>query len=150
MSKTEMLMMFWNSTGLEAPVEKHKWDDFIKAVKESADIQIAAFLNDGETHSSTAQILSGQLTSWENRMIQLQKEARWAPNHSVGTKEYMAYLDEVARPSKISGFQMCVIWFINIAILLKMGVIKNDDSNGWLRISKNYQTSTAVVSLNSP
>ena len=150
MTKNEMLMMFWNSTGLEAPVEKDKMNDFIKFVKEAADKQIVEFLNDGETLSSTAQILSSQLTSWEKRMIELQKEAKWSPNRSCGGDEYVAYLNEVARPSNISGLQMSAIWFINIAALLKMKVIKNDDNNGWLRISKNYQTSTAVVSLNSP
>jgi hypothetical protein len=126
------LRAFYKGTSLQAPVIKSAERDFYEVVIKEGEAQIVSFLREGNSLSQVKAILKGQMDLMEDGLYRTQNafevgkecdQDAWMAMATAGT--------EMEGP----GHTNVIIWFMNIAALLKLGVIANDDNNGWWKMS---------------
>ena len=123
---------FYNGTSLCAPIEPASAPKFMAKIVQSGAEQIVGFLRTGHTIEQIKSILKGQLDLIEAGLCRTQKpEDIW----TCGSQE--EWVEQAIKDTEFEsgGADVAVIlWFMNIASLLKMKVIENDDKNGWLMV----------------
>jgi hypothetical protein len=123
------LRAFYKGTSLQAPVINRLCQSFHERVVKDGEAMIVSFLREGHTLSQVKDILKGQMDLMEDGLCRTQKASEvwkegdqdaWMAKATAGTE------------MEGSGEMNVILWFMNIAALLKLGVIANDDDNGWL------------------
>jgi len=126
-------MAFYKGTVIEAPITQH--DEFMDTCIKGANTVIIGMLRKGYTLDDVKESVKEQLDVMEEGLCVAQKklkdEGKFIPYEKMTTKKYRAYLAEVCFHT-MTGDQFISKWFLNIATLLKLKVIENDDKNGWL------------------
>jgi hypothetical protein len=56
---------------------------------------------------------------------------KFIPYQEILSERYKEWLAE-AYSHKMTGEEFIIIWFVNVATLLKLKVVENDNENGWL------------------
>ena len=123
------LRAFYKGTSLQAPVINSKLIAFHHMVVKNADTMITSFLRNGYMLSKVKEILKGQMDLMEDGLCrtsdattawkEIDQDA-WMAKATAGTE-----MEE-------NGKMNVMLWFVNIAALLKLKVIQNDENNGWL------------------
>jgi hypothetical protein len=122
---------YYKGTSLPAPCSKEREAEFFATIKEGGRKQIEAYLHDGESLSNTIAILKGQLDQMEAGLCKHQ-------GSNVGVRMYVEDMYRwcaAAVEGVLTGKEATIMWWMNIASLLELKVIENDDMNGWLGIS---------------
>ena len=117
---------YYKGTSIRCVFEEE--DLFVKMCIDGAKDQIANMLRGGASLKQIGIIAKIELDKMEEQMCQ-GKDAK-KPQEFSG-KDYLDYLSNVSG-KEISGVEFMSIWYINIAVLLKLKVIDNDEMNGWL------------------
>lgn len=120
---------FYNGTSLQAPVVPAKMDAFFKHIVAAGAVQIEKFLRAGISLAEIKAILKGQMDLMEDGLFRTQKEEDIG---KVGDQSAWMAAATAGTEMEDDGDLNVFLWFINIASLLKLKVIENDDNNGWL------------------
>ena len=131
MSGGAILRGYYKGTSLVMALENRR--EVARFIKR-CEGQIEAGLRGGATLAEMEQLFKQQLNTAEQAMTDLQKE--WGDEqYMLKTTEELS--EEVAKKTKLNGTgdQLIAMWFANIASLLKMKKLPNDDMNGWHIIS---------------
>jgi hypothetical protein len=120
---------FYNGTSLQAPVAPAKMDAFFKNIVTAGESLIISFLRDGKSLAEVKAILKGQMDLMEDGLCRTQKEADIG---KVGDQSAWMAAATAGTEMDGDGDLNVILWFINIACLLKLKVIENDNNNGWL------------------
>ena len=114
---------YYKGTSLPAPCS-FEWEaEFFATVKEGGHKQIEAYLRDGESLPSTIAILKGQLDLMAAGLCKHEKS-------NVGVRIYVKDMYRMCAKA-VEG----VMTGKDIASLLELKVIENDEMNGWFGIS---------------
>jgi hypothetical protein len=130
MTKTSF-RAFYKGTSIEAPCALTKIDEFFKVVVENGEGQIVKFLRDGHTLEQVKNVLGGQLNMIEEGLCRTQDQSTLWTEGTLG--DQMAWMAAAVAGTMLEGQAEAAIalWFMNIAALLKLKVIENDNDNGW-------------------
>ena len=130
--KPQTFRAFYKGTSLQAPVYPNKLELFIKTIIEKGEGQILSFMRNGHSISEIKDILTEQMDIMEDGLCRTQdKSLCWKESGSDIQKDWLA---KAAAEIKMDGDAdfFLALWFMNIAALLKLKVIENDNENGWL------------------
>ena len=128
MFETMKARAYYKGTSLECPIDNQ--DKYMTLIIEKGHSQIEKFLRAGETMDNTIKCLTEQLDTMEEGLCYAEKKSgvKWATYSSKN--EYMLYLKN-ASYGALEGDEFLACWWVNIASLLELKVIKNDEMNGW-------------------
>jgi hypothetical protein len=111
-------------------------DEFLKSCIKCADDMVVKMLRDGFSLDFVGEQVKKQMDEMEECMCVAQEKdkrnGKFIPFQEISSKEYKDWLSE-AYSHKMTGEDFIIIWFVNVATLLKLKVVENDDNNGWLR-----------------
>jgi hypothetical protein len=138
---------YYKGTSLVAPVKPGTEKKFQAHIAQLGQKQIVNFLKEGLSLKATGELLKRQLDVLEEGLFR--EHHRFPPGVS-DTYQQNLWIEAAAEGlknydgSKMSGEEATSIWFINIASLLKLNVIKDDDDNGWSLV-KAYKPNPICV-----
>ena len=121
---------FYKGTSIQCPYVDT--DDFMKVIHKGSNHVMVESLKADCSLETQKKMYIKQLDAIEEALCKFQGI------HGLGNKmkgnDVWKWLDEVGRLSglNVSGKTLIMLWFMNIAALLKLKVIENDDKNGWL------------------
>ena len=121
---------FYKGTSIQCPYVDT--DDFMKVIHKGSNHVMVESLKADCSLETQKKMYIKQLDAIEEALCKYQGI------HGLGNKmkgnDVWKWLDEVGRLSglNVSGKTLIMLWFMNIAALLKLKVIENDDKNGWL------------------
>lgn len=125
----EMLRIYYKGTSLEAPVAASGNTKFLHLIKEQTNPFIAGFLRRGHSMAETKAILKGQADLMEAGLCRTENQSkRWQEG------DQSAWMEAALKGTEMEcdGTEGVLKWFLTISSLLKLGVIENDEMNGWL------------------
>ena len=117
---------YYKGTSIRCVFEEE--DLFMKICIDGAKDEIANMLRGGASLKQIGIIAKIELDKMEEQMYQ-GKDAMKAQEFS--SEDYLDYLSNVSG-KEFSGLEFMANWYVNIAMLLKLKVIDNDEMNGWL------------------
>ena len=123
------LRAYYKGTSLQALIQPEQHAEFMTAIKNAANKWIRVGLEQGQSLSQIGAFHKAQMDAMEDGLCRTQ--AAFPPGFHAAD-EQTAWCDAAFADLDIKGAAGAVIWFTNIALLLKLKVIENDDSNGWL------------------
>ena len=100
----------------------------MKTCIDGAKNQIAKMLRCGASLKQIGILAKNELDKMEEQLCQA-KDAKKTVEFSG--KDYLDYLSN-ASGKEFSGVEFMSHWYVNVAVLLKLKVIDNDEMNGWL------------------
>ena len=121
---------FYKGTSIQCPYVDT--DDFMKLIHKGSNHVMVESLKADCSLETQKKMYIKQLDAIEEALCKFQGI------HGLGNKmkgnDVWKWLDEVGRLSglNVSGKTLIMLWFMNIAALLKLKVIENDEMNGWL------------------
>ena len=123
------LRAFYNGTSIQAPVVPAKMDAFFNNIVTAGERMIIAFLREGNSLAEVKAILKDQMDLMEDGLCRTEdKSQTW----NVGDQSAWMAAATAGTEMEDDGDHNVVLWFINIASLLRLKVIEHDDNNGWL------------------
>lgn len=125
------LRAYYKGTSLQAPVINRLCQAFHEHVVKNGEAQVVSFLRKGHTLSEIKSLLTEQMDVMEDGLRRTQKASDvW----KEGDQD--AWMAEATAGTSMEGSGQInvILWFLNIAALLKLGAIANDNNNGWLMI----------------
>jgi len=123
---------FYKGWAIPAPIDSNKIDDFMKAIAGGANNILHKMLRDGETLGSAGDLIAGQTDVIVKAIQDTQATPEYATGKTCWSTEYM---DAVGARIGEPGSTVLSIWFLNISCLLKLRRIKNDNENGFLKLT---------------
>ena len=123
------LRAFYKGTSLQAPVEPERVDEFHTHIVETAHRQIEKFLRDGMPLDTIKALYKGQMDVIEDGLCRTQKaEDIWTAGDQSAWMEAATAGTEMEGDGDLN----TILWFVNLAALLELKVVENDNDNGWL------------------
>lgn len=123
------LRAYYKGTSLQALVQPEQHADFMTAIKNAANDWIRHGLQQGMSLAQIGAFHKAQLDAMEDGLCRTQ--AAFPPGLSTGDAQD-AWCDAAFADLDMKGAAGAIIWFVNIALLLRLKIIENDDNNGWL------------------
>ena len=116
--------------GSSLPCLKEDETKFLQTAIKLGHDQIANMLRSKQTLKNIIALLTEQMDRLEEglRMMEKKNGKKW---QAMSYSEWMKYLSD-ASLGCLTGDQFMCCWWINIASLLELKAIENDEMNGWL------------------
>jgi hypothetical protein len=109
--------------------------EFMKTCIKCADDMVVKMLRDGFSLDFVGEQVKKQMDEMEQSMCVAQEKdksnGKFIPYQEILSERYKEWLAE-AYSHKMTGEEFIIIWFVNVATLLKLKVVENDNENGWL------------------
>ena len=131
-----VFMSYYKGLGLTAPVPFENEKKFLAAIVKAGHNQIDAGLRSGESLINIKATIISQLETLKGDIESIVKrEGLKFGQLTCQTGLVRRALEQ--RGSKMKSLEAITMWFMNIASLLELKYIENDDLNGWLLTSIN-------------
>lgn len=121
---------FYKGTSIQCPYIDDEM--FMKTIIAGANEQILESLKCGESLTELKAYYLDQMNSIEKALCDYHGIYHGVDDVMKGEAVW-DWLDEIGKMSgfNVTGRWVLIMWFMNIAALLKLKVIENDDKNGW-------------------
>lgn len=111
-----LLLCFYDGTPIAVTASKELYPKLCQKIKEGAKIMIDGMLQDGCTKEEIAECIKTQQDNLHNKILSVAKFVS----------------DDILEKAWGADWKMVEIeWMVNIACLLRLKCIKNDEMNGW-------------------
>ena len=128
---------FYKGTSVESPIDDGNM--YIRLSIEGAQMQIKCLLKEGYNIQQIKNITIEQLDTMEEGLFVAQQKSKdngaFVPFNEITSEQYYKYLEDSCFGA-MKGYEFAFIWFMNVATLLKLKAIQNDNENGWFIIDK--------------
>ena len=121
------LRAYYKGTSLHAPVPSNREEEFHKCIITTGEDLIASELREGKTLSEIKANIKGQMDLMEDGLRRTFPMVLGKGDEF----EWMAKATNGTRLGRNDSLRNIIRWFMNIAALLKLKVIDNDNNNGW-------------------
>lgn len=124
------LRAYYKGTSLQLPVCISKTEEVWKEIERKGENQVVKFLQMGVSLDELKEVYLEQLNEIEDGLCRTEDKSQL--NGLVDQQEIVEKAIKGTRLESQGAEFATAIWFLNIAALLKMKVIENDNMNGWL------------------
>ena len=123
---------YYKGTSLVAPVANGREEEFLDHIRTKAHAQITRAMRDGISLADLRAFYKGQMDTIEKNLSDLQ-DTHFPAGFST-LEQQTKWVHAAMAGGDHDGLRGTIIWFLDIACLLELRVIRDDEMNGWLNI----------------